>query len=89
MTGPSRESWWGRGGMGDRSSPGWEGWSGRHVSESMGGQAVKLKSEIHWTPKAFGDQALQPWGGTELGWGTGLWGVQAPWSPHPMPYSAE
>lgn len=49
--------------------------------ESMGNQAMKLKSEIHWTPKASENQALQLWGGTAPGWGVRLWGVQAPWSP--------
>lgn len=76
--------------MGDLGAPqgGRDGLEGMCL-ECTGSQAVKPKSEIHWAPEAFGNQALQPWGGTEPGWGTGPWGVQAPWSPRPTPYSAE
>lgn len=57
--------------------------------ESMGSQAMKPKSEIHWTPKASGNQAPQLWGGTAPGWGARLWGFRPLGAPCPMPYSAE
>lgn len=65
MTDPSGKSWRGRG-VGDLGTPqgGWDGLEGM-CPESTWSQAVRPKSELHCTPKAFGNQSLRQWGGIE------------------------
>lgn len=83
-----KSSWWGRGGAGGLATPqvGRDGLEGV-CPESKGGQAVKLKLEIHGTLEAFGKQDTAV--GRRSTWlGNRAVGVQSPWCPHPVPYSA-